>query len=220
MTYGVRVVFRCACRAAAILSGAAALTLTAGCGSKAPSPSKVSTRAGGLSAAQPVPQAEPAPTPDVSGMTFVPVSLAGAKKSYWAYYSDSVAVSPVGAGVRCDIKVGSKRPGYGGVTLPVSPLKALRLEMTFDDPSALLWIIVDGHSAKGRSLRWQWDLTKGGKPAAGVSASYTLVPGKASGYFSCPISSDRSQLTTLQVFVLAKRNAKTRFTLSKAEIAR
>jgi hypothetical protein len=220
MTCHTSGVLRSASRMAALLLGAAILACTAGCGSRGPSPS--GGGAGTVTSRAPQPaQMEPAPAPDVEGLAFTALDLGGspaAHKSSWTAYSDSVAVSSVEGGLRCDIKVGDKREGYGGIRFATKPFKALRLDLQFDDPTNIVSVYVDGHDSTGRVVRWQWDMRKA--PYSDAQAGpYILVPGKPSGFFICVVNKDISQIASIQLFVMAVKDGNTSFTLRKAEIA-
>jgi hypothetical protein len=207
---------------AAMLSLAALSVALAGCG-KSSAPTAAGP--GAPVNVRPSPHAAlvPAPPPDVSALTFSTVDMGsgeptGGYRSSWMGYSDSVTVKRASKGLRCDIVVGSRRAGYGGVRFAVKPFKALRLDVVFDDPKVLENVYVDGYGSKGRVMRWHWYVRKSPFTPA-VAGPYVLVPGKSSGYFAFSGDADASTVREVHVFVMAARGQHTGFTLQKAETA-
>jgi len=168
------------------------------------------------------PRPGPAPTPDVSDLTFTAVELGGPPenhKSRWMSHSKEVSITPVEGGLRCTITVGPERTGYGGVRFAAASLKALRLDLRLEDPAKLHFIFVDGYDRKGRCVRWQWDLRHDTSWRTDAGP-FVLVPGRSSGFFTCSELTDISNLAEIHVFVMVAPDSKTSFILRKAEIAR
>jgi hypothetical protein len=166
------------------------------------------------------------PQPNVSGLTFSPVAFsksAAQYKSKWAFNAVSVDVAQEGDGLRCDITApaSSAKGVYGGVTFPVAGMKALRLDVTFTNPSGIAVFFVDGYTGAKNdpAVRWEWRNMAGRTLPAGQGA-YTLAPGAGSGWFHASIGSKATAVGVNRVDVFCRINpgAKAGFVLHKVEV--
>jgi hypothetical protein len=170
---------------------------------------------------QPAPPVAP---PDVSGFDFRPIEFDGASdqyKSHWVGKSESVVVPLDPAGLRCDVRAAAdpKSRNYGGVRIPASQMEALRLELSFVNPQAILYVYVDVYDERRRRLgRWRWVVRKNTLPPV-EPATYAFVSGEPVAFFEMIEDNVDRPIDSLHVFLRVRPGTEAGFVVHQAELA-
>jgi 4-amino-4-deoxy-L-arabinose transferase-like glycosyltransferase len=165
-----------------------------------------------------------APAPDVSGMTFLPVTFAEPTDTYvscWSYSATEPLVTRQADALICSFPGGGKASGvqYGGIRFPVMQPEAIRLELSFQQPEAIEGVFVDGYDVAGnRRLRWQW-LSSSRTPLPDGRRRYTFVPGRSVAFFRPKGPAQAADVVEIHVLVRAPVDSSAGFILHSAEVA-
>ncbi len=168
--------------------------------------------------------APPTPTPDVSALRFLPVSVEKSEQSWeshWSRSAASVEVQPGRNGLQCRIESGAdtSRGQYGGVKVPVPPFDALRFEISCDAPENITALYVFGYDSRRNDLvKWVYHFTDAERPDT-TPMTFTLVPGQDSGPFETVDAADLRNISTVHIFARVRPNSVTGFTLHNLELA-
>jgi 2-polyprenyl-3-methyl-5-hydroxy-6-metoxy-1,4-benzoquinol methylase len=124
-----------------------------------------------------------------------------------------------GDGVRCELTAKRSRrsnePSYGGVRLPVSSPRGIRLQLAFDDIDAVTMFYVDAYAGQKRVSRWRWDPVA--KPLRESPATFVLRPGRYDKFRRTEVGPIESA-DAFDIVVAVKPGASARFRLTRAGV--
>ena len=133
------------------------------------------------------PQQRAQPIPDGAGQP-IDLSRPGACAPTWAVRVSNYHVSPASdGGVVCDIEGSDDTTGgqYGGIRFTTGPLKAIRLDVTFDTPDTIAAVFMDLTAGDATSQRLRWQFTASSDtPVPYGRRSYTFRLDQSTGPFS------------------------------------
>jgi len=180
---------------------------------------KTAPCAGGLGPLGAAPDASASPSPPTSTL----VSLDEPPTCYATHWNlrTTVALTRTPDGLKCEVAPGQDASGsqYGGVSLPVAGLWALRLRLTFLNPQGIAAVFVDGCDAAGQTLlRWEWRVSASASPNP-APQSYVLVPGAPCGPFSAKQCARPEKVERLHVFLRLVPGLHAGFVLHAADFA-
>ncbi len=124
------------------------------------------------------------------------------------------------AGLACELTAKRsllrRRTGYGGVRLPVSSPRGLRIEVSLDAFRAVREFYVDAYAADKRVARWRWD-TRAHRPRKDQQ-TFVLRPGRENRQFKEAVIGDLESADAFDVFVAVRSGASARFRLTRAAV--
>jgi len=124
-----------------------------------------STRAAAAAAALADPLASAPPTPELArAMRLIDLNTVGVRPSMWTKRLSDARVDVQPDGVRCEFTGAPAQDGdddgrYGGVQIPVTAPRGIRLELDLDDIESVTAFYVDAYAGEKRVARWKWDPT-------------------------------------------------------------
>ena len=102
-------------------------------------------------------------------------------------------------GIACAVKLRAESAEVG-VRVLAAPRKALRLDLSIQQPDRIHALVIVGFDAQGTpQLHWDWDLDAA-VPGSERFLQVTLLPGEWAGYFRPILNGDPSAVTEVEVF--------------------
>ena len=164
----------------------------------------------------------PHPAPDVSQYTFTEIDLhaeSGAR-CFAVRYTDFRQVED---GVRCDVGRPEQKDvsAYGGASIPVPGLDALRMEISFDEPQNIVVVFFDAvDESDQRVWRWIWQERASGynRPSA-QRQTYVFVRGEQTAHFRPLGKHAEVPIKEVRVMIRVKPGTRAGFVLHHVEVA-
>lgn len=151
-------------------------------------------------------------------MREIDLSTAGIRPSRWTKRLSSSRVEAQPDGVLCEFK-GAPEDGdygqYGGLQIPVTAPRGIRLEFDFDDIESVLTFFVDAYAGEKRVARWKWD--PAALPAKSNPMTCVLRPG-VRGRFKQVQIDDLAAADAFDVFANIRTGSSARFRVTRAAL--
>jgi len=210
-------------RAGALLAcSMATIWILVGCGGPEPPaglrasniPAAAQARPPAQPQAEPLAEAEATPIDLTKSSTYGPTWVTRVKECSVSHSADGALVCTV---VGSDSTAGGQ---YGGVRINTGPVKAVRVDVTFDAPDNITGAFMDLAVGDSKTDRIRWQMVPNG--ADGIPSgeqSLTFRVDKAAGdfeYVGGPASMEAAE--TAQFFIRVKPNTKTGFRIHKVLI--
>ena len=127
------------------------------------------------------------------------------------------------AGLRCELRGSPAESGfqYGGITLSVDGMTAVRMDVTWLKPENIDALFVSDRDETGRICqRWEWRPRRSdANPVPDGRGTYVLVAGQPSGHFRSAVSEPGSRVSQLSIIVRIKPNTSSGFVLHDLDAA-
>jgi hypothetical protein len=129
-------------------------------------------------------------------------------------------IRPQGDGVRCELTARrwrrSRGGSYGGLRVPVSSPRGLRLELTLDEITHVTAFHVDAYAGQQRVARWTWN------PASGQPGkqppTFVVRPGAPDGFFRQVKRGNLESVDAFEVYAVVKPGSSARFGIRRAAV--
>jgi len=141
------------------------------------------------------------------------------KPSRWTKRLERLALSFADGAVHCELVGGpADEDGgqYGGVSIPATAPRGIRIELGLDDIDSVLAFYVDAYAGEQRLARWKWDPTEG-RPQRNP-ATFVLRPGPKGTNFRPVQSGDVSGADCFELFARITPGSTARFRLTRIAI--
>ena len=140
--------------------------------------------------------------------------------SVWTKRVTKQIVSHTVDGLLCEFEAepeaSSAGTSYGGVRLPATAPRGIRLELALDDIDAASAFYVDAMAGGKRVARWKWDPATG-RPQS-EPATFVLRAGRRGLYFRPVTCDDLESADAFDLFVAMKAGASVRFRVTQAAV--
>jgi SAM-dependent methyltransferase len=154
---------------------------------------------------------------------FQAVDLAAADigPSVWTKRVATQVVGYTADGLLCEFEAeqqegSSPASSYGGVRIPATSPKGIRLELALDDIDAASAFYVDAMAGGRRVARWKWDPAMG-RPQS-EPATFVLRSGRRGRFFRSTTCDGIERADAFEVFVAITPGASVRFRVTQAAV--
>ena len=164
----------------------------------------------------------PHPAPDVSQYTFTEIDLHGEPGAHCvaARYTQFQEVDD---GIHCDIGLPEQKDvtAYGGAGFPVPGFRALRIDLSFQDPRNIAVVFLDAIDEDGqRAWRWVWRVrpSRHNQPLE-QRETFVFIPGEKTAHFRPHGEQPDTPIREARVMIRVERGTRAGFTLHRAEVS-